>query len=87
MPKWTACKRRNFIKKLIRLGFSAPEPGGRHFYMRYGNNVLTTPNNSEYTVLQLKMLMKELEALWGERFLWKNGKNSKRFKILENVPG
>ncbi len=67
MPKWTACKRRNFIKKLIKLGFSAPEPGGRHFYMRYGNKVLTIPSNSEYPVPQLKMIIKELENIIGRK--------------------
>jgi len=35
MGKWKPCKRRDFIKKLKKLGFEAPEPGGRHFYMRY----------------------------------------------------
>ncbi len=27
MPKWKPCKRRFFIKKLVKLGFNAPEPG------------------------------------------------------------
>jgi len=33
MAKWMPCKRRDFIKKLRKLGFEPPEPGGRHFYM------------------------------------------------------
>ncbi|NJD51696.1 MAG: hypothetical protein FIB07_02395 [Candidatus Methanoperedens sp.] len=33
MPKWNPCKRRVFIKKLVKLGFNMPEPGGRHFYI------------------------------------------------------
>ena len=66
MPKWTPCKRRVFIKKPTKLGFSAPEAGGRHFYMRYGSNVLTIPNNSEYSVPQLKMMLKELETIIGK---------------------
>lgn len=65
MPRWTPCKRRDFIKKLVKLGFSIPEPGGRHFYMRYGNNVLTIPNNPEYSVPQLKMMIRELENIIG----------------------
>ena len=65
MPKWTPCKRRVFIKKLTKLGFNAPEAGGRHFYMRYGSNVLTIPNNPEYSVSQLKMMLKELEIIIG----------------------
>jgi hypothetical protein len=62
MGKWTPCKRKDFIKKLRRLGFTAPEPGGRHFYMRYGAYTLTLPSNKEYSVSQLKMLLKETES-------------------------
>ncbi len=65
MPKWKPCKRRVFIKKLVKLGFNAPEPGGRHFYMRYGVKVLTIPGNDEYSVPQLKMMIKELQKLIG----------------------
>jgi len=65
MPKWNPCKRRVFIKKLVKLGFNMPEPGGRHFYMRYGTKVLTIPSNEKYVVLQLKMMIKELEKLIG----------------------
>ncbi len=65
MPKWKPCKRRIFIKKLTKLGFNPPEPGGRHFYMRYGDRVLTIPSNDEYSVPQLKMIIKELEKLLG----------------------
>jgi len=62
MGKWKPCKRRDFIKKLKKFGFEPPEPGGRHFYMRYGNYTLTLPNNKEYSVPQLKMLLKEIES-------------------------
>jgi len=63
MPKWNPCKRRVFVRKLLKLGFNAPEPGGRHFYMRYDTKVLTIPSNDEYSVPQLKMIIKELEKL------------------------
>ncbi len=61
MPKWTPCKRRDFIKKLRRLGFSSPQPGGRHFYMRYDEFTLPIPSNEEYSVAQINMLLKEIE--------------------------
>jgi len=48
---------------LRRLGFSLPEPGGRHFYMRYGAYTLTIPNNPEYPVSQLKMLIRGIEHI------------------------
>ena len=41
--------------------FKPPEPGGRHFYMRYGTYTLTLPSNREYSVLQVKMLLNEIE--------------------------
>ena len=67
MAKWAPCKRRVFIKKLSGLGFSPPEPGGRHFYMRYRTHTLAIPSNAEYSVLQLKMLLKEVEHIIGRK--------------------
>jgi hypothetical protein len=67
MAKWAPCKRRVFIKKLVRLGFSPPEPGGRHFYMRYGTHTLAIPNNTEYSVSQLKALLKEVAQITGKK--------------------
>jgi hypothetical protein len=61
MGKWNPCKRRDFIRKLKNLGFGKPEPGGRHFFMRYGTYTFTLPNNTEYSVPQIKMLISELE--------------------------
>jgi len=61
MGKWRPYKRRDFIKKLKKLGFGSPEPGGRHFYMRHGDYTLTLPNNKEYSVPQIKMLINEIE--------------------------
>jgi len=61
MPKWRPCKRRDFIKKLKRIGFAAPEPGGNHFYMRYGTYTFTVPSNQEFSVPQVRTLLKEIE--------------------------
>jgi len=61
MPKWNPCKRKVFIRKLKRIGFAAPEPGGNHFYMRYGTYTFTVPSNQEYSVPQVKTLLKEIE--------------------------
>lgn len=63
MPSGHLVKEEIFFKKLVKLGFGKPEPGGRHFYMRYGSYVLTIPNNPEYSVPQLKMMIKELEKI------------------------
>jgi len=67
MPKLRPCKRNEFIRKLKKIGFGAPEPGGRHFYMRYGNYTLTLPNNKEFSVPQLKMLLNEIEQGTGKK--------------------
>jgi hypothetical protein len=67
MAKWTPCKRREFIGKLKRLGFSPPESGGRHFYMRYGTYTFTLPGNREYSVPQLKVLLREVEEGIGRK--------------------
>jgi len=61
MAKWMPCKRRDFIKKLRKLGFEPPEPGGRHHYTRYGTYTLTLPSNKEYSVPQIKMLLNQIE--------------------------
>jgi hypothetical protein len=47
--------------KLRKLGFQRPEPGGNHHYMRYGTYTLTLPSNEEYSISQLKMLLREIE--------------------------
>jgi len=67
MPKWNSCKRRNFIKKLKAIGFTSPEPGGRHFYMRYGAYTFTLPSNQEYSVPQVRTLVKEIEKGIGRK--------------------
>ena len=45
------------------LGFNEPEPGGRHFYARYAEHTLTIPNNSELSIPQLKMLLRQVEKI------------------------
>ena len=61
MVRWTPSKRRDFISKLKKLGFESPEPGGRHLYMRHGKFTLALPSNAEYSIPQIKMLLKEIE--------------------------
>jgi predicted RNA binding protein YcfA (HicA-like mRNA interferase family) len=50
------CKRRDFIKKLGKLGFEKPRSGTRHQFMIYQQYRLTILSNAEYSVPQLKML-------------------------------
>ena len=62
MPKWIPCKRRDFIAKLKRLDFDAPESGGRHWYMRHASFTLALPSNSEYSIPQVRTLIREIES-------------------------
>ena len=75
MGKWVPCKRRDYIKKLKKYGFEPPEPGGRHFYMRYSTYTLTLSSNKEYSVPQIKMLFNEIERGIGKKISleeWEN---------------
>lgn len=63
MSHLNPCKRRDFIKKLRKLGFEQPRSGTRHQFMIYQQYRLTIPSNSEYSVPQLKMMIKEVENI------------------------
>lgn len=67
MARWTPCKRDEFIRKLRKLGFQEPESGGKHAYMRYGQYTLTLPNNPEYSVPQVKMLLEQIDLVLGRK--------------------
>lgn len=58
--EFTPCKRQEFIKKLRQLGFEGPRPGEKHQYMKYGAYRQTIPGNREYSVPQLRELLKQV---------------------------
>jgi hypothetical protein len=63
MTAWRALKRRNFITKLRALGFDGPFSGTRHQFMRFGAFRQTIPTNSEFSVPQLRMLIRQVESI------------------------
>jgi len=63
MSRWTPCKRNDFIRRLRKLGFGGPFSGTRHQFMVYEQHRLTIPSNSEYSVPQLKMMLREIEQI------------------------
>ncbi len=63
MSRWIPCKRRDFVKKLRWLGFDGPFSGTRHQFMVYGEYRLTIPSNDEYSVPQLRMMIREVEVI------------------------
>lgn len=63
MSRWIPCKRRDFVKKLRLLGFEGLFSGTRHQFMVYGEYRLTIPSNNEYSVPQLRMMIREVEVI------------------------
>jgi len=63
MNQWQPCKHRIFIKRLRKLGFKGPYSGTRHQFMVYKNHRLTIPSISEYSIPQLRMMIREIEAI------------------------
>jgi len=61
--RWTPCKRRDFVSRLRRLGFDGPFSGTRHQFMLHEGHRLTIPSVDEYSVPQLRVLMRELGAI------------------------
>ncbi|MGD1102052.1 MAG: type II toxin-antitoxin system HicA family toxin [Terriglobia bacterium] len=65
MSRWTPCKRGDSIRKLRGLGFDGPFSGTRHQFMVFSRKRLAIPSNSEYSVPQLRVLVREVENLLG----------------------
>jgi hypothetical protein len=65
MSRWMPCKRRDFIRRLRKLGFEGPYSGTRHQFMIYEQHRLAIPSNSEYSVPQLRMMIREVEEIIG----------------------
>lgn len=63
MNRWTPCKRSDFIRKLLRLGFEGPFSGTRHQFVVYGKYRLAIPSNVEFSVPQLRMMIREVEKI------------------------
>ncbi|HAG09602.1 MAG TPA: hypothetical protein DCK87_08605 [Desulfotomaculum sp.] len=63
MSRWAPCKRHDFISHLRKLGFKGPFHGTRHQFMVYGEQRLSIPSNTEYSVPQLRMMLEEVEKI------------------------
>jgi len=63
MSQWKPSKRRDFIQRLRKLGFDGPYSGTRHQFMVYGQHRLAIPSNTEYSVPQLRMMIREVEGI------------------------
>lgn len=65
MSRWTPCKRSIFIRRLARPGFTGPYSGTRHKFLVYGDHRLAIPSNPEYSVPQLRVILREVEKIIG----------------------
>ena len=67
MSAWSPCKRREFIRRLKRIGFAGPFSGTRHQFMTIGEHRLAIPSNSEYSTPQLRFMLREVENILGRK--------------------
>ena len=65
MSRWNPCKRNDFVRRLRRLGFEGLYSGARHQFMVFGQHRLTIPSNDEFSVPQLRMMLREVETIIG----------------------
>jgi predicted RNA binding protein YcfA (HicA-like mRNA interferase family) len=65
MAGWKPIKRREFVRRLRALGFDGPIRGTRHDFMVHGGRRQTIPSNSEYSVPQLRVLLRQVQAILG----------------------
>lgn len=75
MSPWTPCKRRDFIRGLRKLAFEGPYSGARHQFMVLGQHRLAIPSNSEFSIPQLRMMVREVERIIGRELTsdeWEN---------------
>jgi hypothetical protein len=66
VSRWTPCKRGDFIRILRRLGFEWPFRGTRHHFMVWSLKRLAIPSNTEYSVPQLRMMIRGDSSLRSE---------------------
>ncbi len=67
MSRWNPCKRGEFVRRLRQLGFSGLYAGAKHQFMTYEQHRLTIPSNAEYSVPQLRMMLREVEQITGRQ--------------------
>jgi len=60
-------QKKDFHQKIDQIGLHFAEAGGRHPYMRYSSYTLAIPSNAEFSVPQLKMLLKEVQQITGKK--------------------
>lgn len=67
MSRWVPCKRREFIRRLRRLGFDGPFAGTRHQFMVYSERRLPIPSNDEFAVPEVRFMLQEVAEVVGRQ--------------------
>lgn len=67
MAAWRPLKRREFIRKLRAIGFDGPFSGTRHQFMVFNHHRQTIPTNPEFSVPQVRMLLRQVESILGRK--------------------
>ena len=65
MAVWRPLKRRELVRRLRALGFEGPISGTRHQFMIFGQHRQTIPSNAEYSVPQVRMLLRQAASILG----------------------
>jgi predicted RNA binding protein YcfA (HicA-like mRNA interferase family) len=65
MSRWSPCKRSDFVRRLRQLGFTGLYSGAKHQFMVHENHRLTIPSNKEFSVPQLRVMLREVEVIIG----------------------
>jgi hypothetical protein len=63
MAGWRPLKRARLHRKLRALGFDGLYSVTRHQFMISGQHRQTIPTNSEYSVPQIRLLLRQVEAI------------------------
>ena len=67
MAGWRPLKRRDFIRKLRAPGFDGRFSGTRHQFMILSQHRQTILTNSEYSVPQIRLLIRQVESILGRK--------------------
>jgi hypothetical protein len=67
MAGWHPLKRREFVRRLRELGFTGPHRGTRHEFLVFGQRRQTIPSNPNYSAPQVRMLVRQVEAILGRK--------------------
>jgi hypothetical protein len=67
MAGWHPLRRREFIRRLLALGFAGPYSGARHDFLIFRQRRQTIPSNTDYSVPPVKMLVRQVEGMVGRK--------------------